>query len=77
LHDELSGIFLREGLDRFLVICPSGQLVAGGMPFSVFESFSVMAGLVPAIHVFLGKIQQSRGCPGHLREDALRAFARA
>jgi hypothetical protein len=26
---KLSGIFLREGLDMFLVICPSCQLVAG------------------------------------------------
>src|SRR5262245_28102967 len=28
LPDGLSGIFLREGLDRLLVICPSGRLVA-------------------------------------------------
>jgi len=35
-----------------------------------------MAGLVPAIHVFFAG-NNSRGCQGHLREDALRAFARA
>jgi hypothetical protein len=28
LPDRLSGIFLRGGMDRLLVICPSGQLVA-------------------------------------------------
>jgi hypothetical protein len=28
LPDEASKIFLREGLDRLLVICPSGQFVA-------------------------------------------------
>ena len=37
---------------------------------------TVMAGLVPAIHVFVCR-RKRRGCPGHPREDALRAFARA
>src|SRR6195952_5419087 len=30
LPDGASGIFLREGLDRLLVICPSGYFVAAG-----------------------------------------------
>jgi hypothetical protein len=30
LPDDGSGIFLREGVDRVLVICPSGCFVAGG-----------------------------------------------
>jgi hypothetical protein len=30
LPDDGSGIFLREGMDRILVICPSGYFVAGG-----------------------------------------------
>jgi hypothetical protein len=30
LPDGASGIFLRERLDRLLLICPSGQLVALG-----------------------------------------------
>jgi hypothetical protein len=29
LPDVLSGIFLPEGLDRFLLICPSGRLPVG------------------------------------------------
>jgi hypothetical protein len=37
----------------------------------------VMAGLDPAIHVFASNSAQERGWSGHLREDALRAFARA
>jgi len=28
LPDGLSGIFFARGLDRFLLICPSGRLVA-------------------------------------------------
>jgi hypothetical protein len=28
---------------------------------------AVMAGLVPAIHVFLGPIKLNRGCPGQAR----------
>jgi len=35
-----------------------------------------MAGLVPAIQVFVWP-GLGRGCPRHLREDALGAFARA
>ena len=31
LPDDESGIFLREGLDRFLLICPSGWFVAGAV----------------------------------------------
>jgi hypothetical protein len=31
LPDGASGIFFREGLDRLLVICPSGYFVAGGI----------------------------------------------
>ena len=30
LPDVASDLFLREGLDRFLLICPSGYFVAGG-----------------------------------------------
>jgi hypothetical protein len=45
---------------------------AGVAPaFAVF----VIAGLVPVIHVWLRQ-KDSRGWPGHLREDALRAVAR-
>jgi hypothetical protein len=45
---------------------------AGVAPaFAVF----VIAGLVPVIHVWLRQ-KDSRGWPGHLREDALRALAR-
>jgi hypothetical protein len=36
-----------------------------------------MAGLVPAIRVFLPRVQPKRGCPALWREDALRAFGRA
>jgi hypothetical protein len=36
----------------------------------------VMPGLVPGIHVFGYVGKQRRGWPGHLREDALCAFAR-
>ena len=37
---------------------------------------AVLAGLVPAIHVLLSSKKESHGCPGHMREDALRALAR-
>jgi hypothetical protein len=36
----------------------------------------VVPGLVPGIHVLTMQQQESRGWPGHLREEALRAFAR-
>src|SRR5258708_37431201 len=41
----------------------------GGVPGWLYEGrleggFSVMAGLVPAIHVLLARLQQVRGCPG-------------
>jgi hypothetical protein len=36
----------------------------------------IMPGLVPGIHVLAALKQERRGWPGHLREDALRAFAR-
>jgi hypothetical protein len=44
----------------------------------VFEAVLpfVMPGLVPGIHVFAEFKQKTRRWPGHLREDALRAFAR-
>jgi hypothetical protein len=41
LPDGLSGIFFARGLDRFLVICPSGQLVTsenGSSPLRANES---------------------------------------
>jgi hypothetical protein len=34
LPDGATKIFLREGLDRLLVICPSGYFVAGKKPNS-------------------------------------------
>jgi hypothetical protein len=34
-----------------------------------------MAGLDPAIHLLKKNCLFFDGCPGHLREDALRAFA--
>jgi hypothetical protein len=34
LPDGSTGIFLSEGLDRFLPICPSGQFVAPGVSAS-------------------------------------------
>jgi hypothetical protein len=37
----------------------------------------VMAGLVPAIHVLFDAATKKTWMPAHLREDALRAFARA
>ncbi|MGA2288219.1 hypothetical protein [Bradyrhizobium sp.] len=40
-------------------------------------SVFVMAGFVPAIHVFALIEKERHGTPGHLREDALRALARA
>ncbi len=42
---------------------------------SMIISF-VMPGLVPGIHAFRLAIDQRRGWPGHLSEDALRAYAR-
>ena len=36
------------------------------------ESAVVMAGLVPAIHVFLAVTKPGRGSPGHRREAKLR-----
>jgi hypothetical protein len=35
-----------------------------------------MAGLVPAIHVFLGAAAIRRGCPGHRRAEATPSFGR-
>src|SRR4051812_5773428 len=35
-----------------------------------------MAGLDPAIHVFLARERQSRGCPGHRRAEATPSFRR-
>jgi len=45
-------------------------------PIQLAQKF-VMAGPVPAIHVFPAAMLARRGCPGRMREDALRAFARA
>jgi hypothetical protein len=36
--------------------------------------YFVMAGLGPAIHVFLAATPSRRGCPAHLREDAFSRF---
>jgi hypothetical protein len=37
------------------------------LPRSEAIYFLVMAGLVPAIHVFLAALQIGRGCPGQAR----------
>jgi hypothetical protein len=48
------------------------------VPATLNHHSGVMAGLVPAIHVLTAEPRQARrGCPRHLREDALRALARA
>jgi hypothetical protein len=80
LPDKLSGIFSRERLDRILGDLPVGLVCRSEVRELLLRSAQIssqprliasylffMAGLVPAIHVFLAFPKQGRGCPAQGR----------
>jgi hypothetical protein len=68
LPDAATEIFLREGLDRLLVICPSGCFVAGKKPISSYVDG-------PYWQALFG-VSNDLVCFGHMSGLLVRAYDR-